>query len=133
MTNSHQNPADTLKIDQDLASQDGAVVLRLCGTVDAHTFDQLEECLEDLFAKSVFRLIVDMRAVSYASSAGIGVFIGALAKARQQRGDLLLMNLSQDVRAVFEVLGLTSMFFVAPDKAVALAYFERTRATAVKH
>lgn len=124
---SSQNSCDTLKIDEDLSAQENLAILRLTGAVDAHTFDQLEECVENLFAKGVQRLIIDMRNVKYASSAGIGVFIGALAKARQHQGDLLLMNLTPDVKEVFDVLGLTQMFFVAPDKAVALAYFERTR------
>jgi len=130
MTNNGQKPCDTLKIESDLSTQEGVAMLRLTGVLDAHTFDQLEENFEDLFAKGVLRLIVDMRGVTYASSAGIGVFIGALAKARQQHGDLLLMNLNPDVREVFELLGLLNMFFIAPDRSTAIAYFIRTGATA---
>jgi anti-anti-sigma factor len=119
---------DSLKIEQEPGNQ--LVLLRLTGTVDAHTFDQLESSLDALFQKNVFSLVVDMAGVRYASSAGIGVFIGALAKARQEKGDLVLMNISPEVLEVFDILGLTPMFFIAPDIDAAAVHLEKARTEA---
>ena len=116
---------DTVRIDVENVAKVQARLVRLTGVVDAHTYPEIEEFFENTFGDDVYRLIVDLAAVTYMSSAGIGVFIGALARARQQGGDLLLVNISPTVAAALDVLGLRPMFVTAPDKAAALSFFER--------
>ena len=58
------------------------------------------------------------------------MFIGALAKARQEKGDLVLMNISPEVLEVFDILGLTPMFFIAPDIDAAAVHLEKARTEA---
>ena len=116
---------DTIRIDVESVEKAQTRLVRLTGVVDAHTYQEVEELFEGCFGDGVFRLIVDLAGVRYISSAGIGVFIGALARARQQDGDLLLVNISGTVEAALDVLGLRPMFVCAPDKAAALSFFER--------
>ena len=113
---------DEFKIEQEQAER-GVVVVRLAGYLDAHTFEQLEEAISELFGAGHYRIVVDLGAVEYISSAGAGVFIGALSEAHEHKGNIVLLNPTPNVREVFDLLGLTQIFKVVGDKATALAAF----------
>jgi len=113
---------EEFKIEREVADK-AVVILRLTGYLDAHTFERLEETIADLFARGNFRLIVDLANVQYISSAGAGVFIGALSEAHENKGNIVLMNPTANVREVFDLLGLTQIFQVVDDRATAMAAF----------
>ncbi|HEY3323848.1 MAG TPA: STAS domain-containing protein [Planctomycetota bacterium] len=114
---------EEFSIEREVLADKGVLVLRLAGYLDAHTFEQLEEAIADVFAKGHYRLVVDLAAVEYISSAGAGVFIGALSEAHEHKGNIVLMNPTPNVREVFDLLGLTQIFQVVDDKPAALAVF----------
>jgi len=107
---------------QALANQ-SAVVVRIAGYLDAHTFEQLEETMAQLFSKRIYRVIVDLSNVQYVSSAGAGVFIGALSEAQEHSGNIVLMNPTANVREVFDLLGLTQIFSIVYDLKTAVSVF----------
>lgn len=114
---------DGLSIEEEVAQSENAVILHISGTVDSHTYDQLEEKFQSLFSNGMYRIVVDMERVQYISSAGIGVFVGAMSQASTEKGALILTGLSTVVREVFEVLGIAPMFTITVDKSSALAAF----------
>ena len=116
-------PLDEFTIALEKAGKQGITVVRVAGYLDAHTFEQLEETISDLFGKSQYKVIVDLARVEYISSAGAGVFIGALSEAQEHGGNIVLMNPTQNVREVFDLLGLTQIFQVVDDEPAALAAF----------
>ena len=97
-----------------------ATLVRLVGTLDAHTYESLEKALSGLYAKGSFGLIIDMSDLEYLASAGIGVLITALSRTRENRGDILLMNPRPAVTGVFELLGLGDMFQIVADRVSAV-------------
>ena len=90
--------------------QDGIVQLTVRGFLDAHTFEQLEKSINDLFDNNTFRLVVDLSGLDYISSAGAGVFIGAIGTAQDNDGDIVLVKPSPNVKEVFDLLGLSQIF-----------------------
>ena len=100
---------------------DSVDLLQVSGALDAHTFEGLEEALNNLFMAGRFRLIVDMTAVSYISSAGVGVLIGATNEADANGGKLVLLNPTKDVQEVFNALGLAEIFTTVAERQQALA------------
>ncbi len=96
-------------------------LLKVSGFLDAHTFEQLEEAVNHLFAQSRFRLVVDLANVGYLSSAGAGVFIAALSESEENGGRIVLLNPTKGVLDVFDLLGLTQIFSVANDRQEAMA------------
>ena len=64
-------------------------LIRVSGFLDAHTFEELESTISELFADGQYRIIVELSAVDYISSAGAGVFIGALSEARDNGGNIV--------------------------------------------
>lgn len=88
----------------------GVMVINVTGWLDAHTFELMEQAVNNLFAAGTFKLIINLAGVEYISSAGAGVFIGALSSAKEQGGEIVLMNPTQPVREVFDLLGLSQIF-----------------------
>ena len=52
-----------LKIERNPPTENGVILLRLTGALDAHTFDDLDSIFEDLFAEDHYKLVLDMEGV----------------------------------------------------------------------
>ena len=89
---------------------DGVFLLTVRGFLDAHTFEELEKTINDLFEGGNYKLIVDISGLEYISSAGAGVFIGAIGTAQENDGNIILMRPSPNVKEVFDLLGLSQIF-----------------------
>ncbi len=89
---------------------DSIVLLTVRGFLDAHTFEELEKAVNDLFDAGIHRLIVDLSGLDYISSAGAGVFIGAIGTAQENDGNIILVKPSPNVKEVFDLLGLSQIF-----------------------
>jgi anti-sigma B factor antagonist len=92
-----------------------ATLVTVNGFLDAHTFEQMENTINNLFNENVFRLVVNLSGVDYISSAGAGVFIGAIGTAQENKGNIILMKPTQNVKEVFDLLGLSQLFLFADD------------------
>ena len=89
---------------------DNIVLLTVRGFLDAHTFEELEKAVNDLFEAGTYRLIVELSGLDYISSAGAGVFIGAIGTAQENDGNIILVKPSPNVKEVFDLLGLSQIF-----------------------
>jgi anti-sigma B factor antagonist len=99
------------------------VILHLGGHLDAHTFERVETTFQELFDQNCFKLIVNLSAIEYISSAGVGAFFNALSQARENGGNIVLANVSPTVNEVLIVLGLGQIFSIAENQNAALAFF----------
>lgn len=95
---------------QNLPGEKTMITLR--GFLDAHTFEQLDTAIQELFAQGKYRLVVDLKDVEYISSAGAGVFIGSLAIAQENGGNIIITQPTQNVQEVFDLLGLSQIFTI---------------------
>src|SRR5438876_12350838 len=117
-------PAEQLKIKAEMAPSKQVRVLHITGSLDAHTFENLQEALNDEFEQCHYKLILELSNVPYMSSAGAGVLIGALSQTQANGGMLALASCGEGVSQVIEILGLDQMFTVAPDVDGALKAFQ---------
>jgi len=88
----------------------GIIFLTVRGFLDAHTFEELEKTINDIFEEGQYKLAVDLAGLDYISSAGAGVFIGAIGTAQENDGNIILMKPSPNVKEVFDLLGLSQIF-----------------------
>ena len=102
--------------------------LGLKGFLDAHTFERLDKTISSLFNQGHYRIIVDLSGVGYIGSAGAGVFIGALGKARDHQGDLVFLTPSHAVQEVLDLLGLSQIFRIAKTLEEAQSFFSSSAA-----
>ena len=101
-------------------SRQEVVLVELEGFLDAHTFEELETVFEDLFQRGSYRVMVDLNKLRYISSAGAGVFIGALGVCQDNDGNIALIRPSPEVKEIFDLLGVFHIFPIAttPEEAL---------------
>ena len=88
-----------------------ATVIHAAVEIDATTSPQLREHLRDaISANPGTVVVVDMGAVEFIDSTGLGVLVGALKRARLDGGDLALVNVQSLVMRIFTVTGLNRVF-----------------------
>ncbi|MDD5591388.1 MAG: STAS domain-containing protein [Dehalococcoidales bacterium] len=88
----------------------GVKVIALGGRLDAYAANDIERKLDSLVASEKVRLVVDLGQLDYISSSGLRVLLGALKKAREQQGDIVLSGLQPYVKEIFEISGFTQLF-----------------------
>ena len=89
---------------------EGVILLTVRGFLDAHTFEELERTINEIFEEGTYKLVVDLSGLDYISSAGAGVFIGAIGTAQENDGNIILIKPSPNVKEVFDLLGLSQIF-----------------------
>jgi anti-anti-sigma factor len=99
----------------------GVIVVAPSGRIDAVTSNELERRLLALAATRELRLVVDMQAVEYVSSAGLRVLLRLARKVKEQSGRVVLCGLGPAVRQVFELAGFLPLFETEAERGLALA------------
>ncbi len=94
------------------------------GFLDAHTVPDMEKVIQELLQQQKYRLIVDFSALSYISSAGLGVFMSVIGDVKNNNGDIVLMKMPPKIYKVFDLLGFTEIFSIVDDEDAALSVFK---------
>ena len=81
----------------------------------------MREKLVELVSEGRYNLVVDLEAVDFLDSTGLGVLVGGLKRLRSHDGDLSLVCTQHRILKVFEITGLTKVFAIhdSVDAAVA--------------
>jgi len=111
-----------LKLSQETLPQ-GVCYIEAKGFLDAHTFEEMEQLINSVFRQNCFRLIVKLEELQYISSAGAGVFVGAIGRAKENGGDIVFLKPSPPVKEVFDLLGLSAIFQFASSRDEAQGCF----------
>jgi anti-anti-sigma factor len=88
------------------AAHKDVFVVRVDGSVDTLTADDLDNVISTLVRQKRTRLVIDLAGTQYISSAGWGIFISRLREAREDGGDLKLARMTAPVRDVYDLLEL---------------------------
>ncbi len=89
--------------------EQGFEVLILDGRLDAYWSDHLESELTKCIRDGIYKLRIDMSAVSYISSAGIRVLLQSYKKLNKINGDFNLVNISKNVETVLKLSGIEAL------------------------
>lgn len=66
------------------------------------------------------KFVVDFANTGYIDSSGLGVLVSLSKKIREQGGELRLANLNEDLRTLFELTKLDTLFRIAGSREEAL-------------
>ena len=69
------------------------------------------------------RFLIDFDRTGYIDSSGLGVLVSLSKKIREQGGELRLANLNEDLRTLFELTKLDTLFQIADSRERALESF----------
>lgn len=97
-------------------------VVRASGDVDLTTAPRLREAVVAVVVGGQPRVVVDLQAVDFIDSTGLGVLVGLLKRTRSQGGDLRLVSTRPALRKVLELTSLERALPLSPtlDDAVGL-------------
>ena len=112
-----------LDIEIEELEEDGIVMMRLTGRIDARTCDTLQKAIQEVFNSGFFRLVLDVSKIEYFSSAGLGVFINCSSRAIENEGNIVLMNPPPQVSTLLMLIGAGDTLSIARDFNGALAMF----------
>lgn len=110
-------------IDIQVSEQDNISLLEVSGRVDSMNAHELGQALMGAISGGRMRLVLDLSAVDYMSSAGLREIVSALKKLRHGAGDLRIAQPSHRVLEVLEMAGLDSIFQIYPSRAEAISSF----------
>jgi len=69
------------------------------------------------------KFLVDFAATGYIDSSGLGVLVSLSKKVRELGGELRLSSLNEDLRTLFELTKLDTLFRIAPSREEGLSGF----------
>ena len=108
----------------DVKSASRISVLAIEGAIDLSNVSRLKEAFEGLFAKGVYKIVLDLEKVTFIASAGLGCLLTARDIVMKHAGNMVFAGTNAKVREVFELLGITGLLRFAPDLAHAQAQLE---------
>ena len=86
--------------------RDGWAIVRASGDLDLTTAPRLREAVVDVVLRGQARVVLDLQAIDFLDSTGLGVVVGLLKRTRGQRGDLRLVSTRPSLRTLLELTGL---------------------------
>jgi anti-sigma B factor antagonist len=99
----------------------GVVVVRPTGDLDAYTAPELRSRLRGATEAGARILVVDLSAVTFIDSAGLGALVGAHRRMREGGGVLRIVQPPPLVGRAFELTGLNEVLDLCEDREQALA------------
>ena len=98
-------------------------VLTLRGEIDVYTAPRLRQAIIDLVEGGARRIVVDMQAVDFLDSTGLGVLVGGLKRVKIQEGELSIVTGQDKILKIFDITGLNKVFSIhdSLDSAVGAA------------
>ncbi|MCB9844518.1 MAG: STAS domain-containing protein [Phycisphaeraceae bacterium] len=97
-----------------------ATVVKPSGEIDISGSPVLREALRGAAAGGAPVVVVDLAGVSYMDSSGLATLVEAMKNANSRKARLVLCNMAERVRAVFEIAHLDRYFRIASSLEEAL-------------
>jgi len=93
--------------------QDGEVtVIVLSGEIDVKSTPHLKELLQGLIDEGKNQLLVDLTAVPFIDSTGLGIFVNAFKRTQQAGGTIKFANPKEELRKVFSLTQTDKVFSI---------------------
>lgn len=96
-------------------------IIAITGRLDALTAPEAEAVLNRAVDEGASRLVIDLGGLEYISSAGLRVLVATGKRVGRENGKMVLCELHDGVREVFEISGLLFVLTVATTEAMALS------------
>ena len=105
-------------------SQNGDVTLiEVEGQLIVGNRQELKQQVLEHLEGGDLKFVIDFANTGYIDSSGLGVLVSLSKKIREQGGELRLSSLNDDLRTLFELTKLDTLFRIADDKGQALEGF----------
>jgi len=101
----------------------GVLVVEVEGQLIVGNRQELKATIQQALDNGERKLLVDFAKTGYIDSSGLGALVSISKKVREQGGELRLSGLNEDLRSLFELTKLDTLFAIADSSAQALTGF----------
>lgn len=92
--------------------EDGRAVVAVGGEIDVYTAPKLRDQITELVSSGSYHIVIDLEAVEFLDSTGLGVLVGGLKKVRAHDGSLDLICSQERLLKIFRITGLAKVFVI---------------------
>jgi anti-anti-sigma factor len=103
--------------------QSGVAVLQVEGQLIVGNRQELKDLVQAALDQGERRLLIDFSRTGYIDSSGLGALVSISKRIREAGGELRLSGLNDDLRSLFELTKLDTLFSIAETPQQALASF----------
>ena len=103
------NYMEVITVNINITKNGNELTVALEGRLDTLTSPDLEEELEDKL-DGIKKLVFDLGGLEYISSAGLRVLVGSAQVMDEQDGEMIIRNITEPVKDVFDVTGFSDAF-----------------------
>jgi anti-sigma B factor antagonist len=106
---------------KEVRQEGAATIVALAGEVDLHHTPEVHKVLVAACQEQPGLLVVNLEAVTYMDSSGIGTLVEVFRRVNGYGGKLVLCGLNDRVHSVFEITKLDRFFKICDSEQEALA------------
>ena len=99
------------------------LVVAVVGQLVVGNRQEFKQTVLDEVEKGVKRILIDFTETGYVDSSGLGALVSLSKRLREAGGSLRLAALNEDLRTLFELTRLDTLFKMYPTRADALVDF----------
>lgn len=99
------------------------VVVAVIGQLVVGNRQEFKQSVLDEVERGARRILVDFSETGYVDSSGLGALVSLNKRLREAGGELRLTALNEDMRTLFELTRLDTLFRLYASRAEALAQF----------
>ncbi len=104
-------------------NESGIIVVRVEGQLIVGNRQELKSLVQEALDQGKRKFLIDFDNTGYIDSSGLGALVSLSRKIRDESGTLRLANLNQDLRSLFELTKLDTLFAIDESTEDALAKF----------
>jgi anti-sigma B factor antagonist len=118
-----------MSLDISIRRVENVAVVDLSGRITlGEASGRLRDAIKDLVTNNTKDILLNLAAVSYMDSSGLGELVGAFATVSNRGGRLKLLGLQPRVHELMHITKLYSVFEIFPDEAAAIRSFRSGQA-----
>jgi len=101
----------------------GVLVVQVDGQLIVGNRHELKDLIQAALEKGERRLLIDFSRTGYIDSSGLGALVSIAKRVRESGGELRLSGLNDDLRSLFELTKLDTLFAITETPEQALTSF----------
>lgn len=107
----------------EISVENDVTVVEVVGQLIVGNRQALKDRILEELKGGARKFLIDFEQTGYIDSSGLGVLVSLSKKIREKGGELRLANLNDDLRSLFELTKLDTLFQIAQSREQALAEF----------